>query len=145
SWDESLKLREQVLRLLRAAENTLRFSVKDAASDDLRRAVDIAVKDGFFGSWPIYVIGALASLLFVGLFGGTWLGSLQFSGLQKSGEEARQTIERRSDAFKKEIDDKSSHLDDIIRNAVKAQDPRVAAIIDKAVSDQQRYLEETKR
>jgi len=137
--------RQRMLDLLEAADNTARLSVKDAISDDLRRAVEIAVTDGYFRHWTFKYVCFAFAVLFMALFGGTVAGWLQFSGVQKTAEEGRINIQQKVDAFQKQIDDRTSHLDDLIRNAVKTQDPRVAQIIDKAVADSQLQVQDTKR
>jgi hypothetical protein len=60
---ESPVLTEQVDDLLDAAGRATRLKTQDAVGDDFRRAVEIAVKDAYFSSWPFMSLRARLVLL----------------------------------------------------------------------------------
>jgi hypothetical protein len=139
------KLRARVLDLLAAAERTAGLNVKDAASDDLRRAVDIAVKDEYFKSWPFWGVGATISVMLVVVFGGTLYSTVQIGGIQKSTEAAQETIQQRLKTFEDQTDKKTKDLDQIIKTAVLTSYPAIKDVVDNALAETKGYVADSKR
>ena len=140
-----------MLDLLDAAQRISRFAKRDAVSDDFRRAVEIAVKDGYFESWPFRGLIAAFGILIIAFFGGTIYSTIQIASIQQRNEDAQQKITEQVNTFEhqakvasNDIEDKASYIDGLIRNAVTSKEGDFGKSVAKAQADLSGYIADTK-
>jgi hypothetical protein len=142
---------QEAIRMLDATERYMRLRKRDAITDDFRRSVEIAVKDGYFESWPFRMLLGAFGVLTALLFGGTVYSTWHVEGIQKQAEQAQQSIRDKSSLFEKqlsdaakEIEDKRLDIDGTIRKAVEANNSEIGKIVEQSRSDASALISQTK-
>jgi hypothetical protein len=144
--------RDHLRALLEAAERYAQFDAQMGVSEDFRRAVDIAIKDVFFESWYFKGLLATFSILLAVLLGGTIYSTVQVVGVVRSADEAQQSIRSHRAEFdldldkaRREINSKTSNIDDVVRTAVLNNVDGVKQKLEQAQTEAQGYIDGAKK
>lgn len=137
--------------LLNALEWRMTIDDRYAISEDFRRAVNIAIKDQYFQSWPYKVIVAVGTAVAILIIGGTLYSGIQVNGLirdvgnqQKLLQEASAQIDLKSREFNSKIGETRLELDEMVRVALAANNSKIAEVFERAQSETNAYVTSSK-
>jgi len=97
------EIKTSALELIKSARRLAQIRADDSVSTDLRRAVDLAVKEGYIESWPFRGILVAASILLVLFVGGNVFSYFQVQGIQQQADYAQRQIEQKLTAFNTQV------------------------------------------
>src|ERR1051326_3783030 len=111
----------QVLDLLDTIERFVFIQPQSVASDPLKNLIEQTLKERYFSSWEVKVLGGLFAFAIACLFGGTAYLGIQVQGVSNQAEAARKSIELERDSIVRMGNEAVSRIEANASEQAKAQ------------------------